>query len=86
MPDNQPTPVSELSFETALAELESIVQRLEQGKVDLEESISIYERGEALKAHCEKLLKEAEGRVDKIRLGADGKVAGTAPLDEETPF
>lgn len=86
MPDNPPTPVSELSFETALAELESIVQRLEQGKVDLEESISIYERGEALKAHCEKLLKEAEGRVDKIRLGADGKASGTAPLDEETPF
>ncbi len=86
MPDNPPVPVSELSFETALAELELIVQRLEQGKVDLEESISIYERGEALKAHCEKLLKEAEGRVDKIRLGADGKAAGTEPLDEETPF
>ena len=53
-------PVENLSFEKALAELEAIVQKLEQGKVDLEESITIYERGEALKAHCEKKLKEAE--------------------------
>ena len=86
MPDNPPVAVAELSFEKALEELESIVQRLEQGKVDLEESIAIYERGEALKAHCEKLLKEAEGRVEKIRLGADGKPSGTEPLDEDTPF
>jgi len=87
MPDsNPPVPVAELSFEKALEELESIVQRLEQGKVDLEESITIYERGEALKAHCERLLKEAEGRVEKIRLGADGKPVGTEPLDDDTPF
>ncbi|WP_421724607.1 exodeoxyribonuclease VII small subunit [Bauldia sp.] len=82
MPDSNPTPVAELSFEKALAELESIVQRLEQGEVDLEESIAIYERGEALRAHCEALLKEAEGRVEKIRLSASGKPVGTAPLDE----
>lgn len=80
------TPVAELSFEKALAELESIVQRLEQGKVDLEESIAIYERGEVLKKHCEKLLKEAEGRVEKIRLGADGKAEATQPFDDEQPF
>ena len=86
MPDDQPVPVAELSFEKALEELESIVQRLEQGKVDLEESIAIYERGEALKAHCERLLKEAEGRVEKIRVGGDGKPAGSQPLDEDTPF
>jgi exodeoxyribonuclease VII small subunit len=84
MPEQQP--VAELSFEKALQELEGIVQRLEQGKVDLEESISIYERGEALKAHCEKLLKEAEGRVAKIRFGADGKPLATQPLDEDAPF
>jgi exodeoxyribonuclease VII small subunit len=80
--------VSELSFELALKELESIVQRLEQGKVDLEESIAIYERGEALKNHCERLLKEAEGRVERIRLTASGKPAGVEPLDgeEEAPF
>jgi exodeoxyribonuclease VII small subunit len=82
MPDNAPAPVAELSFEKALAELESIVQRLEQGKVNLEESITIYERGEALKTHCERLLKEAEGRVEKIRLGDDGRPLGTEPLDE----
>jgi exodeoxyribonuclease VII small subunit len=85
MPDN-PVPVSELSFEKALEELESIVQRLEQGKVDLEESIRIYERGEALKNHCERLLKEAEGRVERIRLGGNGRPAGVEPLDEEPPF
>lgn len=85
MSDNSPVPVADLSFEKALEELESIVQRLEQGKVDLEESIAIYERGEALKAHCEKRLKEAEGRVEKIRLGADGKPAGSEPLDADKP-
>jgi exodeoxyribonuclease VII small subunit len=86
MPDNAATPVADLSFEKALAELESIVQRLEQGKVDLEESIAIYERGEALKSHCERLLKEAEGRVERIRLGGNGKPAGTEPLDDDAPF
>ncbi len=74
-------PVENLSFEKALAELEAIVQKLEQGKVDLEESITIYERGEALRRHCEGLLSTAEARVEKIRLGADGKPLGTEPLD-----
>ena len=87
MPDTTPPPVAELTFEKALQELESIVQRLEQGKVDLEESIAIYERGEALKNHCEQLLKAAEGRVERIRLGAGGKPMGVEPLDDETaPF
>jgi exodeoxyribonuclease VII small subunit len=88
MPETAPPPpVVDLTFEKALEELESIVQRLEQGKVDLEESINIYERGEALKSHCERLLKEAEGRVERIRLGGNGKPAGTEPLDgEDTPF
>jgi len=66
------TPVDQLSFETALEELEDIVGRLEQGEVDLEDSISLYERGQALKAHCEKKLKAAEGRLEKIVLGAKG--------------
>ncbi|MCC6982846.1 MAG: exodeoxyribonuclease VII small subunit [Bauldia sp.] len=74
-------PVETLTFERALAELEAIVQKLEQGKVDLEESITIYERGEALRRHCESLLSTAEARVEKIRLGADGKPIGTEPLD-----
>ena len=75
--------VSTLSFEKALAELESIVEKLESGKVDLEQSISIYERGEALKKHCEKLLKDAEARIEKITLKPDGTPAGTEPLDVE---
>jgi exodeoxyribonuclease VII small subunit len=71
-----------MSFETALAELEQIVDRLERGDVPLAESITIYERGEALKQHCERLLKEAEMRVEKIRLGGNGRAAGTEPFDE----
>ncbi|MCP4381123.1 MAG: exodeoxyribonuclease VII small subunit [Hyphomicrobiales bacterium] len=86
MPDKALTPVAELSFEKALEELESIVQRLEQGKVNLEESIAIYERGEVLRSHCEKLLKEAEDRVEKIRLGGDGKPTGVDSLDGDAPF
>ena len=60
------TPVDQLSFEAALKELEDIVGRLEQGEVDLEDSIALYERGQALKAHCEAKLKAAEGRLEKI--------------------
>jgi exodeoxyribonuclease VII small subunit len=71
-----------MTFETALAELEQIVGRLERGDVPLAESISIYERGEALKQHCERLLKEAEMRVEKIRLGGNGRPLGTEPLGE----
>ncbi|GAA0530707.1 exodeoxyribonuclease VII small subunit [Rhizomicrobium palustre] len=58
--------VGTLSFEAALKELEAIVARLEQGQVDLEDSIALYERGQALKAHCEAKLKAAEGRLEKI--------------------
>ncbi len=72
-----------LPFEKALAELEDIVRRLERGDVPLEDSIAIYERGEALKKHCEALLKKAEARIEKITIGPDGQAAGTAPLDME---
>ena len=78
---SNPADVSGLTFEQALKELEGIVARLEQGSVPLEESIAIYERGDALRNHCDKLLKAAEAKVEKIRLGADGKPAGTEPLD-----
>jgi len=73
--------VAALPFEAALKELEGIVARLERGDVPLEESIAIYTRGEALKARCDALLKQAEARIEKITLGADGKPTGTAPLD-----
>ncbi len=75
--------VSGLSFEAALAELEKIVGQLEQGSVGLEDSIRIYERGEALKKHCSRLLAIAEQRIEKIALGPDGRPAGTEPLDLE---
>ena len=68
--------IEELSFEGALKELEAIVTRLEQGEVDLEDSIALYERGQSLKAHCEKKLKSAEGRLEKIVLGASGPEVG----------
>ena len=75
--------ISSLSFEKALAALEDIVARLEAGKVDLEESIKIYERGEALRKHCEAKLKEAEARIEKITLDPQGRPTGTVPLDVE---
>ena len=75
--------ISSLSFEKALASLEDIVARLEAGKVDLEESIKIYERGEALRKHCEAKLAEAEARIEKITLDPQGRPTGTVPLDVE---
>ena len=73
-------PPEALSFEAALKELEGIVARLEQGQVDLEDSIALYERGQALKAHCESKLKAAESRLDKIVL-CDGGPTGAEPVD-----
>ena len=70
-----------MSFEAALAQLEEIVGKLESGRAPLAESIAIYERGEALKAHCETLLRTAEARIEKITLSRDGKATGTEPLD-----
>jgi exodeoxyribonuclease VII small subunit len=82
MQNNQTvTEVGQLSFERAIEELETIVRRLEEGKVPLEESVAIYERGEALKRRCEDLLRQAEARVEKITLDASGKPTGTEPLD-----
>ncbi len=75
--------IGSMSFEIAMAELEQIVAKLEKGDVELEESIAIYERGEALRTHCDGLLKKAEAKVEKITLNADGKPAGTEPLDVE---
>ena len=74
--------IETLNFEQALAELETIVGSLEQGNVALEQSIEIYGRGEALKKHCQTLLKAAEDKVEKIRLTANGKPDGTEPLDQ----
>ncbi len=73
--------IKELSFEAALAELEKIVGALERGDVELEQSIKIYERGEALKNHCAALLGAAESKIEKIRLSREGTVVGVEPLD-----
>lgn len=73
--------VSEMSFEDALRELEQVVGKLERGEVPLDESIALYERGALLKGRCEAKLKEAEEKVAKLTLDADGQPAGTASLD-----
>lgn len=73
-----PADIAALNFEQALAELDKIVAQLESGKVDLEQSISIYTRGTQLKRHCEAKLKAAQERVEKIVVGADGAVSAQA--------
>jgi exodeoxyribonuclease VII small subunit len=83
MADTTHPDVKQLSFERAIEELETIVKRLEEGKVPLEESVAIYERGELLKRRCEELLRQAEARVEKITFDAAGKPTGTTPLDVE---
>ncbi|KAB7739948.1 exodeoxyribonuclease VII small subunit [Parvibaculum sedimenti] len=75
--------IEKLSFEDALAQLEKIVSQLESGEAPLEKSIELYERGTALKAHCEARLKAAEAKVEKITLSAGGEPTGTEPLDVE---
>ena len=79
--NNNNTDVKKMPFERAIDELESIVKDLEAGKVPLEKSVELYERGEALKKRCEELLRQAEARVEKITLNADGKPTGSEPLD-----
>ncbi|RCS23392.1 exodeoxyribonuclease VII small subunit [Phyllobacterium salinisoli] len=81
--DNVNADIAAMSFEQALDQLEQIVEHLERGDVPLEHSIRIYERGEALKKHCDTLLKAAEDKVEKIRLGRDGQPVGTEPLDPD---
>jgi exodeoxyribonuclease VII small subunit len=77
------TDIKEMSFEAALKQLETIVGRLERGDVELEESISIYERGEALKDHCDRLLKQAEAKVERLKLNTAGEPVGTEPFRDQ---
>ena len=77
------TNISELSFEQALDQLERIVESLEKGNVPLDQSIAHYERGEALRKHCQMLLAAAEDKVEKIRLDSEGNQTGTEPLDAQ---
>ncbi len=73
--------ISAMSFEEALKALEDVVRRLEGGEVPLDESIALYEQGEALRRHCQARLDAAQERIEKIVAGPDGKPAGTAPFD-----
>lgn len=75
--------IKAMSFEQALDVLERIVDDLERGDVPLDQAVRIYERGEALKSHCDRLLKAAEDKVEKIRLSREGKPTGVEPLDGE---
>lgn len=76
-----PDPIAELSFEDALKQLEAIVARLESGEAALDESISLYTRGEALRSQCEARLKSAQARIELITLGSDGQPGGTTAFD-----
>ena len=68
------SPIAGMSFEEALAELESIVQRLERGQLDLEASIAAYERGTLLRQHCAEKLRQAQLRVEKLTLDREGNL------------
>ena len=78
--NRQAAEIAKLSFEDALAELEQIVRGLEGGQQKLEDAIKAYERGAALRKHCEDKLAEAEARVAAIVRNADGSVT-TRPLE-----
>lgn len=79
---NSTAALETLSFEQALGELENIVRGLEAGETELEKSITAYERGIALKKHCEAKLKDAQAKIEKITVNADGSLS-TQPLDAE---
>jgi exodeoxyribonuclease VII small subunit len=77
------TAIDNMAFEDAMGELETIVRNLETGQTKLDESISAYERGVALKKHCEKRLNDARLKIEKITLNQNGTPKGTEPFDPE---
>ena len=76
--------ISELSFEQALGALEEIVQQLESGSVPLDKSIALYERGEALRKHCQARLDAAQQKIERIVTDQSGRPTGTAPFDSDS--
>ena len=81
--DGQAPDIPGMTFEDALKALEDVVRKLETGEVPLEESIGLYERGEALRQHCQARLDAAQARIEKIVLGPDGKAGGAVPFDAD---
>jgi len=77
-----PADIAALSFEDALTALEQVVRQLESGEVPLDDSITLYERGEALRKHCQARLDAAQARIERIVAGADGQASGVQPFDE----
>jgi len=75
--------IASLSFEDALRSLEDVVRRLESGEVPLDQSIELYERGEALRAHCQARLDAAQARIEKIVAGPDGRASHSVPFDSD---
>lgn len=80
--DSQPE-IAALSFEDALRQLEEVVRKLESGDVPLDESIGLYERGDALRQHCQKRLDAAQARIEAIVADREGRATGTRPFDED---
>lgn len=80
--DDRGTEITALSFEDALRALEDVVRKLESGEVPLDDSISLYERGEALRKHCQARLDAAQARIERIVAGPDGIATGTQPFDD----
>ncbi len=75
--------ITSLTFEAALKRLEDIVHKLETGAAGLEESLTLYATGDALRAHCEAKLSAAQARIEQIQLGAGGQPQGTRPMDAD---
>ena len=83
MMQEQTPDIAAMTFEDALRALEDVVRRLESGEVPLDDSITLYERGEALRKHCQARLDAAQARIEKIVAGPDGQADGTRPFDEQ---
>ena len=81
--DSPPADIAAMSFEEALRALEDVVRRLESGEVALDQSIELYERGEALRGHCQARLDSAQARIEKIVAGPDGRASHAVPFDSD---
>lgn len=77
------SPIEGMNFEEALRALEEVVRKLESGEVPLDDSITLYERGEALRKHCQARLDAAQARIERIVASPDGQATGTQPFDAE---